>query len=474
MIAIGVRYLSGRSVAGNPSQRQEPEWPPHPARLFMALAAAHFETAEPDPAERRALQWLEGQEQPTIVAHHQVQPRSYVETFVPVNDQAGTILARPRQPRAFASAYVGDEPVIFQWQAEPDVEVRSALGNLCSRVTRIGHSSSLVQSWLAEGTGAAGWKPVEFAAAARPMRVATNGTLGYLESAYGNERPKIARWQPYLAPEAGASGSDASALGPFEPDLVVFTKMEGQPLGLETTLQLTSALRNAAMNASQGPVPEWLSGHGEDRGPSRGPHAAFFPLPFVGGERGDGHVLGLAMAIPRQLTQESLRPILAPLLFTESGTPREVDLWCGTPPGASKSRVFWRWKLRRETRDFPPLALRAETWTGPATLWASVTPVVLHHYPKPKREGDVERIVRAAFASALLPEPEEVRVRPVSVFAGAGHARSMPEYDEGGEKLCRYQTHVRVRFKQSVRGPVLAGRGRFRGYGLFRPLGGGE
>jgi len=98
-----------------------------------------------------------------------------------------------------------------------------------------------------------------------------------------------------------------------------------------------------------------------------------------------------------------------------------------------------------------------------------VTPVVLHHYPRRAREGDVERILFEAFASAGLPEPEDLRVQPVSVFEGAAHARSMPEFTEGGAGLCRYQTHVVVRFPGPVEGPVLVGRGRFRGYGLMRP-----
>ncbi|MGQ9588956.1 MAG: type I-G CRISPR-associated protein Csb2, partial [Planctomycetota bacterium] len=58
MFAIGIRYLNGFSVACEPDSREQPEWPPHPARVFMALAAAHFETGE-DPAEREALLWLE-------------------------------------------------------------------------------------------------------------------------------------------------------------------------------------------------------------------------------------------------------------------------------------------------------------------------------------------------------------------------------------------------------------------------------
>jgi CRISPR-associated protein Csb2 len=95
--------------------------------------------------------------------------------------------------------------------------------------------------------------------------------------------------------------------------------------------------------------------------------------------------------------------------------------------------------------------------------------VVLHHHPKRTREDDVLRILEEAFASAGLPKPKSIEARSASAFEGAPHARSMPDFTEGGAGLCKYQTHVRVEFEQRVEGPVLVGRGRYRGYGLFRP-----
>ena len=177
--------------------------------------------------------------------------------------------------------------------------------------------------------------------------------------------------------------------------------------------------------------------------------------------------MGVAIAIPRDLgvaneaRDAALRRVIGPLLFRDNGEDREVTLW--------RSGAAWKWKLQREKRDYPPLTLRAKTWTRPARRWASVTPVVLHHYPK--RGHDVQRILLQAFESAGLPRPVETRVQSVSLLEGAGHAKAMPEFTGGGEDLCRYQVHTVVTFPLPVEGPVLAGRGRFRGYGLFRPLG---
>ena len=112
MFAIGIRYLNGWTMAAHPADREVAEWPPHPDRVFMALAAAHFES-DCDGEERAALEWLEQQGPPGIVASTACARRT-MTTFVPVNDSASPIkkdkalmpagslaIGRDRQPRQF-------------------------------------------------------------------------------------------------------------------------------------------------------------------------------------------------------------------------------------------------------------------------------------------------------------------------------------------------------------------------------------
>jgi CRISPR-associated protein Csb2 len=502
MIALGVRYLSRYAAATNLSQ-QQPEWPPHWGRAFMAMAAGHFEGGEAA-GERAALEWLEAAPAPALRASD-ADERTIVRAYVPVNDDHGGILRRARQDRAFPRTRPHEECVYFIWDGEPGVEIRSALERLCRKVTRIGHSSSAVQMWVApEGQEITpNWIPGDGLRESR-MRVTESGTLRSLEAAFNGKaiqehdalaealggakgrqktalknelkaqfpngrpehrRPILVTWQGYG--RAGVSNGAATvANGPFDEDFVVLTKFEGITLGLESTLQLTGALRDAAMKAASDP-PKWLSGHDRSGSPSLENHAAFFPLPYVGFEHADGHILGLGMALPGGLKDSvELRRVLGPLFFDpDTGEERPVELWRRDRQG----NKIWGWELRRETRERPPVSLQRPSWTKPSRVWASVTPVVLHHFPK-KREGDAERIVREAFVSAQFPEPEAIQMRSVSAVSGAGHAMAMPSFSEGGANLCRYQTHAVVRFVQPVRGPMLVGRGRFRGYGLFRPL----
>ena len=91
MLAFGVDLLGGRYVATAYNDRDEAEWPPHPARLFSALVAtwADGDPATPDgEAELDALRWLEQQSPPVLFASasDDVAVRTVVPVFVPVND----------------------------------------------------------------------------------------------------------------------------------------------------------------------------------------------------------------------------------------------------------------------------------------------------------------------------------------------------------------------------------------------------
>jgi CRISPR-associated protein Csb2 len=170
--------------------------------------------------------------------------------------------------------------------------------------------------WVAEQVASTftKWKPSSELSTLR-MRITEKGTLEYLERAFNQKalmeyyrlqnvsstrvgkvkkeakeqlkrfpkdgpvsvRPMLTRWQGYVM-ASGDEEEETTQQGPFEPELIVLVREEEEQkiLGLETTLQLTPALRNAAMKAAGKNVPEWLSGHQPDGKPSLRPHAAFF------------------------------------------------------------------------------------------------------------------------------------------------------------------------------------------------------
>jgi CRISPR-associated protein Csb2 len=480
VLALGIRYLNGFVAASEPDSRERPEWPPHPARVFMALAAAHFETGA-HPGERRALEWLECLGPPALRAP-EAAPRALVRHFVPVNDKPGGStaviqsipqLTRDRQERTFARAWLDGEVVYLVWPgAEAGAPVARALDALAGKVTRIGHSMSLVQMWVAtpEEVGPVNWLPDDDRAEVS-LRVPGPGTLADLERRYNAEavrrlRPSIAHFQGYARPRTPADAAHPPG-SVFSSQLVVFTlEARSGPfaaLGLQAVLQVVQRWREALVSqANDAPdrVREIVSGHDPSGAPLEGPHLALVPLAFVGHPHADGHLLGLAAALPAALTPEERRQVLRVL-----GRVHELKL------GA-----LGVWALGRDTGPRPPWNLRPEAWTAHprgATHWATVTPVAFDRHPKARdraaSQREVAEMIAAACVAIGLPRPREVVVTPVSAHLGVPPAHAFPRLQrkDGTE---RRHAHAILVFERPVVGPVLIGAGRYRGYGACRPI----
>lgn len=520
LLAFGIRYLNGFAAAAESDDLERPEWPPHPGRVFMALAAAHFQTGA-DPAERAALLWLEGTERggeisaPAIVAPEEIR-RAIVKHYVPVNDKAGPSkallhslpLTRDRQERVFARAWLENDRVYMCW---PNLDApenhRKALAGLCSKVTRIGHSSSLVQMWLAEPDeiGKPNWVPDEERANLY-LRIPGPGTIEYLEQQYnaaavedyaalkvvemqaddpklkkaartrlreeyGNQppprqRPRLSLFHGYARPVPVST--TASAAGTvFTPHFQVLQLQakEGRytKLDLVSTSIVTSRWREAILSHSNGlaePVRKLLSGHDADGAPSDDPHLAFLPLAFVGHEHADGHLLGMGLVLPADLPRDDRREALRAIAAVSELKIGPLGVWGVEPVTASQ----------------PPWNLRAEAWTAHpqgATHWATVTPLVFDRHPKAKDKAQYQLETAAMIAEACtrigLPKPREVIVTAVSAHLGVPPAFAFPRLQrkDGSE---RRHTHAILVFDEPVRGPVLLGAGRYRGYGACRAM----
>ncbi len=520
MLALGIRYLNGFVAATEPESHERAEWPPHPARVFMALAAAHFQTAR-DAAEREALLWLESQaEAPAIRASGHLE-RAVVKQYVPVNDKAGDTnkpptaiiqflpeLARDRKERTFARAWLDQDTAYLVWpNAEPSPAVRGALTGLCAKVTRVGHSTSLVQMWVAADGEVLGidWIPDEVRGTLQ-LRVPRPGTMAELERLYNAEaleeyadllvmaqddrnrraqraararlregfqnrepprfRPRIATYQPYARTAAGPVADEAPGTVFSLHPLILTLEREDGPyrwLDLLSVLTVVERWRNAILSQSNDlppPVRELLSGHGSDGSPQDTPHLAFLPLAFVGHPHADGRLLGMGLVLPYGISPEHRRTALRAI-----GQVRRLALG-----------RLGAWRLAPDTGLSPPWNLRPEAWTAApegVTHWGTVTPVVFDRHPKAEGRPDYHRAVAAMIATACtrigLPEPREVVVTQVSVHCGVPPAFQFPRLrrKDGSE---RRHAHAVVVFDRPVRGPVLIGAGRYRGYGLLRPM----
>ena len=276
-------------------------------------------------------------------------------------------------------------------------------------------------------------------------------------------RPVPGKWQGYDSPQAPPS-SEAMPRSVFDPRFAVLT-IAGRCPSLPATLKLTAALRGLLMrNCPEQPPPQWLSGHRADGKATTLPHMALVPLAFTGAQHADGRIMGLAIVLPRALAPQEAGRCLEPILRDP-----QTGLPCENLRLFDSERI--ECSIALETRERPPVNLAPLTWTKASRVWASVTPVVLNrHFDGDDQWQRSAESVKDMCEHIGLPHPREVLLHPVSLVEGVPPAREFPQLLRKADGGRRRHHHAVAIFDEPVCGPVLLGAGRFRGYGLFKPI----
>jgi CRISPR-associated protein Csb2 len=626
MLVLEIELLTGRYVAKEYDDHAVAEWPPHPARVFSALAAVYYEDPVDDEDgshEREALDWLAAQPAPSIYASDAAR-RSVTDVFVPTNDksvepgigdvvhellfadeegfraaarrkldrvsgaaservapseeqraalvaeveaierrlesddihnvapsldelmrraremaeqrpsklltgavslarrlergdkerlkrQLDTLKRRLRpgeevikralsvlpaaagrkQSRTFPSVCPYDSIVHLVWNIEAARDVRRALDELAARVTRLGHSSSLVRlAWISAPRNAT-WIPDPYGV--HTLRWVSGGQLDALNAAFELHRGTANRVLPSVAvnyrriddpePEVVAPGSNT-----FGSDWVVFDLLGRRRLPIVRAVDAALALRGAVLRhaherlcgcelwnqrtrvpsvaeawACYEKLPAMLSGHDGDGSPTRRPHIAFLALPVVGFPHADGSILGVAAVLPRGLLGEERRAVLRAL-----GSVARLTLVAGLA-----------FEVRRVAEPGPRLrTLDPLLWCREGVVWGTVTPILLDRFPGDLRssrpeaalraEQEAEAVIMSACERIGLPRPRAVSLT-APCFYGSVAAEGFRRRDRRGLPP-RVRVHALIDFGAAVRGPVLLGAGRYVGLGLCRPL----
>lgn len=460
-IRLDITLLSGRYDAGGGDDPHAAEWPPHPARVFSALRAVAADD------ELAPLAELERLSPPLIHASAagEYRARGYVVTNA--RERKGTHQNHPARTAGFRQRFGSlpyDARVRFDW---PDGDALSdgslaCLDRLARRVPYLGRSTSpaiLIFSRVRDPEplpGLTTYEPVEGPGTAS-IRVPYPGYLDELDALHEADQPA---WQAAGARsrrsyrEAGAE-EEVPGRQPVEspyPDLVVLRFVGRRPPG-SLVGRFTEALRRKVMGQTEEPLPPALHGHGLPGVP----HVAYLGLPFAGYEHADGQLMALAVAIPG-LDRAERRRILRGILGSDPN--HSVSLYV---PG-----IHGSFELQYSPNDPLPRSATVTRWTGPSHTWVSVTPLVLDRYPK---DRDLASAATTSLIQAGLPAPREVELSKQPMTQGAIRLRpdELPKRCRG-----RLYTHARVMFDQPVKGPVLAGAGRYFGVGLFAPEKGGE
>lgn len=517
MLTIEVEYLTGRAVATNREIRREPEWPPHPQRLFAALVAAYHECEFGD-AERAALEWLE-QLSPPSLAVSDAATRNCPETYVPVNDnniqfvlnrkkhtikyttaiEAGIAIGRDRKERYFPTVIPHNPVVQFVWDdVEPSVlaQHESGLRRLADAVAYVGHSTSLVRVAIADSANAITFVPASSGDGHDPtkaerLRGVAPGRLALLEQTHRQSLEMLRRkeapdtpWHRYRWLGHDRASRTATNVFGGENNWFVFQRSAGKALPIHACLALTTSVRNALLSACDDPLPEILSGHKKDSSPLDQAHIAFLPLSNVGFRYSDNELHGFAVVMPHHTSDADRRRIAQAI-----SSVRKV--WSnGGSPKSSEAALAFDWQVEPVTAEERLKTLQPQRYLRASKYWATATPMVFGHYLRKLDEPRTFKIVADSCEAIGLPRPISVRVSPTSMIRGVPQSYVFPSLSSNGKPVwsryrngrytvprrlpdgstVRMRYHVALEFDEAVRGPVVIGAGRYFGMGLCVPI----
>ncbi len=384
---------------------------------------------------------------------------------------------RTRQARTFPVVLPETPTFAFLWPTADPAPHRAALEQLCARVTRLGHSSSLVRCNVVDRDLTPTLVPSDDGNVV--LRVIGPGQLDRLDRAFEHHqgvqsRVLSARPQRYGLASEEATPSPPRAASVFSStDWVLFERVGGSRPVASRATDLARALRGALIELhGDQDLPATISGHAES-GPSEQHHVAFVALPFVGHEHADGALMGCALVLPRELPaqdRELLLRLVAKWEKERSDQRGNLTLAGGTLPFFSVRRVEVSAKA----------ALDPKRWCRASTRFVTATPIALDKNPgnlRSNRDGTARRAALEAqqnISDACLrivgARPSSVEVSLAPLLPGAQHVRDFLPWPGRPGRTPRVRVHADIRFEEPVSGPLLLGAGRYFGLGLCLPV----
>jgi CRISPR-associated protein Csb2 len=492
VLVLEIEYLLGSVAAACSNDDARLDWPPQPDRVFSALVASWGARGN-NPDERAALEWLECQESPHVIASD-VSVRSVPTVFVPPNDfktstsNLDVIPARrQRQGRRFPRGYPEENVVRIAWSSVPEPKTLHFLDALARDTSYLGHSISLTRCRFVN-------TDIDLSKSRPAVRAVYRGRLQELERAFqAGRRPSPGA---IVVPKRRETAARVVS-SIFSSDWLILADLGGYAPALVAAPTVMRVIRDILISGYQNAVgdpPEWLSGHGINGRPSQEPHLAVIPLVDIGWSYSQGRLMGCAIVLPRSIEADDA--VLHDLELSVRNLIQRCDTRCTDveeedpyiPVHYGREHPWSLQPMRSASKS----SLRSERWTGlgrsnfggsrerAARVWTTATPIVLDRYPKKSdidaRAVEFQECIVAACRNIGLPIPSHVCIEMGPRLRGAPPARipkntpswqcwRLPRPLEG-----RYLTHATVRFDEPIRGPVILGAGRYVGMGLCLPL----
>ena len=455
--AIEVELVRASFEAGRFDSASDSEWPPEPARLFCALVAPH-ETDD----ERNALRWLENQGAPLVVCSSAAE--SLRTNYVPTNQ---TVSGKKRDGILSGSSHNGfdartgkgprtwyrhipSEPVVrFIWPgAAPDDETLQAIEGLCRKIPYLGRSTSPAIVSVMNGEPPMD-APQTFTPDEAGRRRLTVPRPGYFDALVGAYEAEQSAWEVprrFAGYRTGAAATPDVG-GPWEAPIVL-PFAHRRSIAAAHLVLATTTLRRALINVLDG-GPSILHGHADGL-PAPRHQISFLGLPVVGNTHADGHLVGMALALPKDISSEDRRTVLRGLRQVQS-------LHLGKVGSFELERT-------PDTRQ----ALSPDRWSRKSRTWVSATPMCTDRHLHRTNDTDFAIAVRDACRHLDIPEPVSVEASEFPLLLGAQNLRPHQRVRRMSEKA-KPALHCRISFAEEVSGPLVLGNMRSFGLGLMLP-----
>lgn len=473
-------YYHGRTDGG------EPEWPPSPLRVFQSLVAAaanRWREAQFREYAVPALHWLEQLPTASIVASVGEPAKSKYRLYVPDNvaDKVAkswvggreASIADYRTEKDVRPTRLSGEAVHYLFLLPdsgcPHLEALSAAARSITHlgwgIDMVAANATVISETDSDKLPGERWHCVDDASATG-YRVPRAGTLQALMDKHASFLNRLGTDGFKPVPPLSAFrvvGYRRVTDAPARP-FVAFKLLDLEHDRL-AWFPATSANRVAAMTRhatagaatqqDQGWVDDYVHGHRSEGDESR-PRFSYLPLPTIEHRGNHAHVVG---GIRRVVVAELIESPKSYLLWARQMLPGQFL----TDDKSGEKRamlVLWNeadWVLQQ--------------YTDPSHTWATVTPVVLPGSDDGKPAKAMKLFLKALSHAGYSPDglAEEPEFRNVSFWPGGDLSLryQLPDYLKK-HHWTRY--HMRLRWRQPLKGPLALGAGRHCGLGIFAKM----
>lgn len=471
MLTISVEFLHGTFRAdpdGNAvtGRAEQGEWPPSVARLLAAFVAADAMGDECRFTDGSELEFMEGLGPPVIHAEASPVHQPLRERFVVLASKSASPNTHQEYParkgaqvRPGVRVALRHRRVVYVWADAEPVDSLKALRLRAARIGYLGCADSPVRvrvtaaldvadlgSLHAFQPQAAGSCMVSVPRPGRHLAALTAAYEAWQDHGAGVGRsqfPALRNLVAYAGPEDVADVDEAGSV-------IAWLRLTPGVSGRRVA-DVTAALKAAVMSRYRrlygDPLPRELHGHGFDG--TGFEIARYMALPDVGFDHSDGRIHGAAVWLPRACGETTVQRARAAARSID--TLQTASLNIGVAPWDGEAR---------------PKAATPRRWRERSRAWVTAVPAIHERFGRLDL-AELRRWCKHAglpapvwFRSARVPlVPGALALQPAQVQRSASPAPDS----------AKPYSHIAVLFAESVRGPVVIGGGRSRGFGLCVP-----